>query len=108
MSDIPPLALLLVFMLATARLSGLATGEDEITAAAVLRLKGKINPASLESGWRFYLSYFVSCMWCMSVWIGALLMAVAHWHGTEPWVLIPAMALAASQVTGLLSGVGRD
>lgn len=107
MSDIPPLALLLVYMLATARLSGLATGEDEITAAAVLRLKKKINPAKLESGWRHYLSYFVSCMWCTSVWIGALLMAIGYWHGTEPWALIPALALAASNFTGMTSGWGR-
>lgn len=108
MSDAPPLVLFLVYALATARLAGIATGEDEITAAAVLALKKKINPANLEKGWRHYLSYFVSCMWCTSAWIGALLMTCAYWYGTAPWALIPALALAASQVTGLLSGVGRD
>lgn len=108
MSDAPPLVLFLVYALATARLAGLVTGEDEITAAAVLRLKKKINPASLDSGWRHFLSYFVSCMWCTSAWIGMLLLApAAYWYGTEPWALVPAMGLAFSQVAGMTSGWGR-
>jgi len=108
MSDAPTLAVLLVYALATARLTGLATGVDEITAPAVLWLVGKINPAELEGGWRFKLAYGVACMWCASVYVGILLMApLAYWYPTEPWALIPAMGLAFSQVTGMTSGWGR-
>lgn len=108
MSDAPALAVLLVYALATARLTGLATGADEITAPAVLWLVDKINPAGLEKGWRFLAAYGVGCMWCVSIYLGILAMApVAYWYATEPWALIPAMGLAFSQVTGMVSGLGR-
>jgi hypothetical protein len=109
MSDAISLTSLLVYALATARLSALATGTDEITAPPVLWLIEKINPAKLEGGWRFTAAYGVTCMWCASVWIGLLLVApIAFWHGSSPWAMVPALGLAFSQVTGLLSGVGRD
>ena len=108
MSDAPALVVLLVYALATMRLTGLATGTDEITAPAVLWLAEKINPAGLEKGWRFKLAYGMACMWCASVYVGILLAApLAYWYGTEPWAMIPAMGLAFSQLTGLFSGVGR-
>ena len=109
MSDASSLALLLVYALATARLTALATGTDEITAAPVLWLIEKINPAKLEGGWRFLLAYGITCMWCASIWIGLLLVApVAYWYPAVPWALVPALGLAFSQTTGLLSGVGRE
>lgn len=108
MPDIPSLPVLLVYALATARLTGLATGADEITAAPVLWLIMKINPADLEKGWRAKLAYGVTCMWCASIYIGLLLAApVTYWYGTEPWALIPALGLAYSQFTGMTSGWGR-
>lgn len=107
MSDADPLVLL-VYALATARLTALATGNDELTADWSLRLISKINPAKLESGWRFKLAYGVTCMWCGSIWIGALVAPIAYWYGTEPWALIPALALAMSALTGMTSGWGRD
>jgi hypothetical protein len=30
-----------------------------------------------------------------------------YWQGTDPWTVVPALALAFSMVTGMLSGVGR-
>lgn len=108
MSDAISLTNLLVYALATARLAALATGADEITAAPVLWLVGKINPAGLENGWRFIVAYGATCMWCTSMWIAAAIAPVVYWHGTEWWALIPASALAFSQIAGLLSGVGRD
>jgi hypothetical protein len=109
MSDPISLTTLIVYALATARLTALATGTDEITASPVLRLTSKINPAELDKGWRFLLSYGITCMWCASIYVGMLLMApVAFWFPTEPWALVPALGLAFSQITGLLSGVGRD
>ena len=108
MSDAPSLVILLVYALATARLTALATGTDEITAPALLRLTSKINPAKLDKGWRFLLSYGITCMWCASIYVGILLMApVAYWHGAEPWALIPAMGLAFSWISGATSEWGR-
>ncbi len=108
MSDASSLALLLVYALATARLTALATGTDEITAPSLVWLTGKINPNELDKGWRFLLAYGITCMWCASIYIGILAVApVAYWHGAEPWALIPAMGLAFSWFTGSTSGWGR-
>lgn len=108
MSDASPLVLLLIYALATARLTGIVTGEDEVFAPQVLWLVKRINPHEVTTGWRFKLGYFVTCMWCMSAWIGLLLIApVAYWYGTEPWALIPAMGLAFSWFSGATSGWGR-
>jgi hypothetical protein len=109
MSDATPLVIFIVYALATARLTAIATGQDEITADWVLKLVEKINPAKLESGWRFKLAYGVGCMWCASVWLALLLAApAAYWFPTEPWAMLPACALAFSQITGMTSGWGRD
>jgi hypothetical protein len=109
MSDATPLVIFIVYALATARLTALATGHDEITADWVLKLVEKINPAKLESGWRFKLAYGVGCMWCASVWLALLLTApAAYLIPTNPWAMVPAMALACSQISGMFSGWGRD
>lgn len=109
MSDAFSLVHLLVYAMATARLTGLATGTDEVFAPQVLWLVKKINPDMLESGWRFKISYMVTCMWCASFWLGLFLLApIAYWYPAEPWALIPASALAYSWFTGATSGWGRD
>ena len=108
MSDAVSLTTLIVYALATARLTALATGTEEITASPVLWLTGKINPAELDKGWRFKLAYGVACMWCASIYIGILAMApIAFWRGEEPWALVPALGLAFSWFTGATSGWGR-
>lgn len=108
MSDAPTLAILLIYGLATARLTALATGADDITAPLLLRLTRKINPAGLDKGWRFLVTYGITCMWCASIYIGILLMApIAIWHGTEPWALIPALGLTFSFIAGATSEWGR-
>lgn len=107
MSDAIPLTTLLVYALATARLTGIFTGEDEIFAPQVLWLVKKINPDSLDVGWRFKIAYMITCMWCASVWIGAPMAVLAYLFGTRPWALIPAAALAFSQISGMTSGWGR-
>ncbi len=109
MSDATPLVTFLVYALATARLTGLATGNDEITAPALLRIVNKINPEELDKGWRYLTAYGLTCMWCASVWLGLLAVApVAYWYASEPWAMIPALGLAFSQVTGMTSGWGRS
>jgi len=49
------------------------------------------------------LSYLLTCPWCMSVWVGAAVAAGAWKWGDSGWFIVPAVALAASHVTGVLA-----
>ena len=100
---------LVIYALATARLTGIATGLDEITRPYMrVKFADWVNPQELESGWRHLVTYLATCMWCASIYIGILLMApIALWHGTEPWALIPALGLTFSWVSGATSEWGR-
>ena len=53
------------------------------------------------------LHALLTCQWCMSIWVAALVMPVAWFWGQSPWALVPALVLAASQLTGMLAGLGR-
>lgn len=99
-----------VYALATARLTGLATGLDEITRPYVrIRFAEWVNPQELESGWRHLVTYLATCMWCASIYLGVLAMApISYWYGDRPWAYVPALGLAFSQVTGMASKLGRD
>jgi hypothetical protein len=52
------------------------------------------------------LVYLLTCPWCVSVYVAALVAPVVYWWGDKPWFLVPAMALAMSHVTGLLAKMG--
>lgn len=99
-----PLWVLLVYALATARATGLVT-TDEITSPArraILRRLDDKRPTHHAA------ATLITCQWCASIWIAAAAAPLAWWHGTNPWVAIPAVALALSYVTGALSDLGRD
>lgn len=103
---------LLVYVLAVARLTGLAT-TDEITKPVRQALVNRFNPASRAHRAVAYLigipdDHATGCPWCASIWIGGATAPIAWWWGTTPGFAIPALALAASQVTGMLSNAGRD
>lgn len=49
------------------------------------------------------LVYLLTCRWCASIYVAAVAAPIAYWWGTEPWFLVPALALAFSHVTGLLN-----
>jgi len=51
------------------------------------------------------LSYFVTCDWCVSFWVGALVAPVVVWWGDNRAVLAGLLALTASAVAGLLASV---
>lgn len=53
-----------------------------------------------------YLVYLLTCQWCIGFWISAVAAPVWYFLGDNPWVLIPAVALAFSYVTGKLSQFG--
>lgn len=94
---------LLVYTLAVARITGLITA-DEITRpireAVFRRLNGERTSHQM-------IVTLIRCQWCASIYVAAVAAPVAWWHGTNPWVLIPALALAFSFVAGALSDLGR-
>lgn len=81
---------------AVARLSYLIR-KDLITAplrAAVIR---KYGPDSMRA-------YFITCAWCMSMWIALILVApAAYFLGESPFFIIPALGLSLSYVSALLA-----
>lgn len=54
------------------------------------------------------LKYLIVCDWCMSIWVAAAITPIAWHHSHTPWYLIPATALAASHMTGLLAQHGGE
>lgn len=100
---VPALALLPVYVLACARLTGLIV-KDEVFGtprrAAITALVKRRGDSSL-------LAYMLTCQWCMSIWV-AVPVTAAWWLAPDnPWLLIPAAFLAMSQLTGMMSKLGR-
>lgn len=97
-----PVWVLAIYTLAAARLTGLITTDDITSTArdAVLRSL-PINKLGAA------LTDLLTCQWCVSIWVGAVVAPVAWWWADRPWFAVPAFALAASQVTGMLSMLGR-
>lgn len=91
-----------VYALAVARVTGLIT-LDEITKSARDRVLARLDEDN-PPRW----SYLLTCPWCVSVWIAAATAPLAYWLGDSPWLLVPALALAMSQLTGMASGLGRS
>lgn len=87
--------LYLVYALAVARATRLVA-EDKILEPARVWYLSKTKEGSL-------LEYVATCRWCVSVWVSVPAAVVAVLWGFRPWFLIPALALAFSHVTGLLS-----
>jgi hypothetical protein len=96
-STVPAWLLVVLTLLAVYRLSRLVTG-DYITRP----MRTWVNEHYGENR----LSYFVTCDWCVSFWLGALLAPVVVWWGDNRVVLAALLALAASAVAGLLAEVG--
>jgi hypothetical protein len=98
---------LTVFLLAlglTARLTRLLT-VDYLTRHIRAAVIGRLGPDH-------DLAYGIACPWCASIWIGAAVLPVAWFYGEHPGFLIPAAALSASYLYGLvatnLDGSGDD
>lgn len=96
--------LLVVYALAVARLTGL-TVADSITLPIRARILDWLDDEPNSLGW--WIGEWFSCPWCVSVWIGAGLAPAVWWYGNQPWLVIPAIALAFSQVAGMTSEWGR-
>lgn len=106
--------LLVVYALAVARVTRLVTA-DKITDVPRERLKARLwrravkDPTLLRlmladpQAEQPKLVYLLTCPWCVSVYVAAVAAPLAYWWGDHPALLVPALALAFSHVTGLLA-----
>lgn len=69
--------------------------EGQATALAMAMASHAQNPP--------LLAYLAFCPWCVSIWVGAAAAPAVWLWGARPWLFVPALALAFSQVTGLLA-----
>lgn len=95
---------LLVYALAVARVTGLIVA-DSITEPMRDALIGWLDdrPATLGS----FIAALIQCPWCAGMWVSLIAAPLVWFWGDTPVMLIPAIALAFSQVTGMISSVGR-
>lgn len=96
--------MLLIYALAVARITGLIT-SDTITEPVRERLIDWLDdrPATLGA----FVGKLITCQWCAGLWVAIVAAPLVWWHGENPWLLIPALALAFGQVVGMTSDVGR-
>lgn len=85
--------LVLLAVLATARLTRLINDD-------VLLDRPR---AAIQRTDRVKLAYFVTCPWCVSMYVGGGVAAAAYWYGDRAFVIVPLVALSASYVTGWLA-----
>lgn len=95
---------LLIYALALARLTGLIVA-DSITEPVrdwiMVRLDDR--PATLGAA----ISTLITCPWCAGMWVALVAAPLVWFLGDSPVMLIPALALAFSQVTGMTANLGR-
>lgn len=104
--QLAPAVTLVVYALAVARVTGLITA-DQITAPLRKRAVQRVNPNELVVGWRAEAEYLLTCQWCVSIYVAAVGAVVWFTVGNNPVLLVCAVAAAFSQITGMLSSVGR-
>ena len=51
-------------------------------------------------------AYLLTCPWCVSIYVGAVAAPLCWFLGSNPWLFVPALACAFSQVTGMLAKIG--
>lgn len=108
----PSVVVIALYTLAAARLTGLAT-TDEITRPVREAFVSRFDPARRAHRWVVYLTGDVDdqargCPWCASVWIAFATAPVVYlWHD-KPAVSIPMLALAVSQIVGMINSLGRE
>src|SRR5213075_1094632 len=86
---------------ATGRLTRLITA-DTITAG----LRHHVSALGRTTAQTKAVSEFVTCPWCVSMWIAPAVIALGWWpahHGTSSWWWFPAAFLTVSWTVGLLT-----
>lgn len=95
---------LLIYLLAVARLTGM-TVDDVLLDGPRDAVLGWLDPTPRSLG--AYLAKLITCQWCSAVWWSAAVIPLMWYFGHSPWMLIPATVLAVAQVVGMLSQTGR-
>lgn len=101
---VPAALALLIYALAVARLTGLITA-DTITEPVRDRVLAWLDDTPGSSGEWF--ASLITCPWCAGMWVSLIASPLAWFFWDSPVMLIPAIALAFSQVTGMTNNLGR-
>jgi hypothetical protein len=102
-----------VFALAVARVTRFVT-EDKLSENPRGRLVDwawrKYRPGVPANGRKYAdepkAAYLLTCPRCASIYVAAVAAPLCWLWGGTPWLFIPALWLAFSQVTGLLAKIG--
>lgn len=86
--------LITLIALSTYRLTRLVTAD---------RITQKLREAVIARG--EMIGYLATCDWCLSIWVAPIPSALAIMYPGNRLILIGLVALSASALTGLLSGV---
>lgn len=108
----PSVVVLALYALAVTRVTTMIT-HDEITRPVREYLIGRFDPYRRVHRMLVYLfgapdGDTTGCPWCVSVWIGVVTAPIIYLWGTTPIVSVVVLALAASQVTGMIYTYGRQ
>lgn len=101
---IPVWLQLLIYALAVARVTGLIVA-DSITEPARDALLGWLDDRPKTLG--AFVAGVIECPWCAGMWVSLVAAPLVWFWGDSPVMLIPALALAFSQVTGATANLGR-
>lgn len=101
---IPDAVLLLIYALAVARVTGLIVA-DAITEPVRDRIIARLDDTPGSAGEWF--ATLITCPWCAGMWVSLVAAPLVWFWGDSPVMLIPALALAFSQVTGATANLGR-
>lgn len=107
----PSVVVLVLYALAVARITTLVT-HDEITRPVRERLVARFDPYRRVHRGLVYLlgapdGDATGCPWCVSIWVGTLTAPIIYLWGTTPIVSVIVLALAGSQITGMIYAYGR-
>lgn len=105
MSTLPAWLTFAIYALATARLTGILVQDQLTSAPRVWVTKRMTTPPDRK--WREQVIYLVHCPWCVSIYVGAGVATVWYTVGNHPVLVVLAAALAFSQITGMISNLGR-
>jgi hypothetical protein len=105
--SVPTWLLLLLTVLAVARLTRLITA-DVLTQPVRAWIVARRLDGHPERDETDPIVYLVHCRWCASIWVSFPVAAAVYWGRGHWFVLVPLIALAASHVTALLAGLEDD
>lgn len=101
---IPVWLQLVIYALAVTRVTGLVV-SDSITEPVRDWIIDHLDdrPATLGAA----IATLITCPWCAGMWISLAAAPLVWFLGDTPVMLIGALALALSQVAGMISNLGR-